>query len=373
MENQLITLLRVKNPHLGSFVKNKLEQNGFEVFFTSEDTSLGEVYNPNEVLLKVKANQSEKAIATLLKLHKEYDLNEIKDDVELQENKKILVPVKLSNSCIKLCEYAMRLAQKHQAEIKVVYVYPDPTFDVPEKHTSSWEKIVRMKLKEAHSKAQRELVEFSQQVKKQIPKELFDDVKLHYRMLKGTPVNVISAACKRYKPDLVIMGTKMKRDDDGEFMGKILVKVIENVQFPILAVPEQAGFTGKDKINVLYTTDFFESDNASLNTLLDLLKPYEKKIDCVHIEFEDSLKHKAKADQLNTLLKKDYADHNIECTLFQSNTVADGINEFVKVNDTDLVSFSRIRHSAFYRLFHQDLVEILISTIKVPILVLPEI
>jgi len=371
MENQLITLLRIKNPHVGSFVKNKLEQQGFEVFFTNEDLQLGEVYNPSEVLLKVKAGQSEKAIETLLELHKEYDLEEIRDDPNYRESKKILLPLKLSDSCIELCEFAVRLAQKHHAEIKVMHVYPDPTFDEPSKYTASWEKIVKMKLKEAHSLAQKKLVKFSDEIKKRVPSEIRKDVKLHYRIFKGTPENVISAACKRYKPDVMVIGTKMSREEDGEFMGKTLVKVIENAQFPILAVPEGSAFTGKDKLNVLYTTDFYESDNASLNALLNLLEPYDKKINCIHVELENSSKNREKVDELNAMLKKDYADHNIVCVSFQSSSIPDGINNFIRENNIDLVSFARIKHSAFYRLFHQDLVEALVARINVPMLILP--
>ena len=70
MEHQLVTILRVTTPQLGSFVKEKFESNGIEVFFTNEGLTLGSRYNPNEVLLKVKARQSEKAVKTLLQIHK---------------------------------------------------------------------------------------------------------------------------------------------------------------------------------------------------------------------------------------------------------------------------------------------------------------
>ena len=57
MENQLVTILRITTPHLGSFVKDKFEAEGIECFFTNKDLSLGSIYNPNEVQLNVKINQ----------------------------------------------------------------------------------------------------------------------------------------------------------------------------------------------------------------------------------------------------------------------------------------------------------------------------
>jgi len=371
MENQLITLLRIKTPNLGSFVKDKLEENGFEVFFTNEGLQLGEIYNPDEVLLKVKAGQSEKAIAILLRLHKEYDLDEIRDIGEVKKLKKILVPVKISDACLNLCEYAIGLASKQNAEVKILYVYPDPTFSKSERSTTSWEKILNMELKEAFNKAQLKLVEFSKELRERIPKKLMDSVNVHYRMLKGTPENVISAACKRYKPDMVLMGTRPDKNEEGEFCGKTLIKVIENIQYPVLAVPENARFLGKDKLNVMYATDFYESDNASLNNLLEILKNYDKKIHCVHIVQQKDSNYKEKVNELNKILKIDYPDEDIVCVSTENESVPKGLDEFVKSHDIDLISLSKLKHSAFYRLFHSDLVVSMVASENIPILIFP--
>lgn len=371
MENQLITLLRVKTSYLGSFVKDKLEESGFEVFFTNEGLKLGEKYDPDEVLLKVKSSQSEKAIEMLLQLHKEFDLNEIRDMGDEAELKKILVPVNLSDSSFDLCEYAFGLANKQNAEVKLLYVYPDPTINGSERNTTSWEKIVNMQLKEAYDKAQLKLVEFSKELKQRLPKSLLDKVRLHYRMLKGTSVNVITEASKRYKPNVIVMGMKTGNDEKGEFEGRTLIKVIENAQFPVLAVPENAEFKGKDKINVMYATDFTESDTASLKKLLDILKSYNKKIYCVHVAIQNDPEQKEKENELNTILKRDYPDLDIVCISTEGKSVPKGLENFIKEHDIDLISLSKLKHSAFYRMFHSDLVEAMVSNENIPILIFP--
>nr|WP_319265471.1 universal stress protein [uncultured Draconibacterium sp.] len=371
MENQLVTILRISTPQLGSFVKDKLEEKGIEVFFTNEGMTPGERYNPDEVLLKVKAKQSEKAILMLLKLHKDYDLDKVKDDVSFSNLRKILLPVKLSEDCIDLCKYAIGLAIKENAEIKVLYVYPDPNFNKTSKHTASWEKHVKMELKEAHEKAQLKLVNFSRELKKQVPPELFNKVKLHYRMLKGTPENVITASCKRYNPDIILMGTRAQSHTDGEFLGKTLINVIEQIQHPVLAVPLSAVFKGKEQINVMYSTDFYESDNSSLNKLLKILEPIKKKIYCVHFDMHNDLQHREKMNELNAMLEKDYSDYHITCELFESKDLIKGIEDFVSAKNIDIISLSKIKHSGFYKLFHTDLVSTLVDKANVPILVFP--
>jgi nucleotide-binding universal stress UspA family protein len=371
MENQLITLLRITTPQLGSFVKNKLEQEGIEVFFTNEEFSVSDKYNPNEVLLKVKAGHSEKAIETLLQIHKDYDLEMIKTDESISDLKKILVPVKISEDCINLCLYAFRLAAKLKAEVKILYAYADPTFNEPDRHTASWEKFVELELNEAFQKAQEKMVNFSKNLKEKIPKDLFDSVKVHYRMLKGTPINVISGSCKRYLPNLILMGTKSNKGADGEFISKTLVKVIENVNCPVLAVPSLAVYEEKEKINVMYATDFYNSDNSSLNKLLEILEPLEKKIHCVHIDLHDDPHHEEKAEELNRILETEYSEHNIRCILFESDNIIKGINEYVLTHDIDIISLSKMKRSVFYKMFHSDLIATLATVEKIPILIFP--
>ena len=371
MENQLATILRITRPQLGSFVKNKFEAEGIECFFTNEGLTLGSTYNPDEVLLKVKVNQSEKAVKILLQIHKDYDLDKIQEDITFANLKKILVPVKLTDNCIDICNYAMLLAKVINAEVKLLYVYPDPIIHESEKHTVSWERHVKLELREANKNAQLRLVEFSDELKSQIPKTLFETVKLHYRMLKGTPPNVIADACERYKPDIILMRTKKNLKKSGGFLEKTIVKVIEQSNYPVLAVPVSATFKEKEKTNVMYATNFYEADNSSLNKLLDILQPFEKEIHCVHIDLHDDPHHQEKVDELNKLLVKEYGEHKIQCELFESENMIKGFNDFVEKNSIDIISFSKIKRSVFYKMFHPSILEKLVSAGKVPVLIFP--
>lgn len=371
MENQLVTILRIKTPKLGSFVKDKFESEGIECFFTNEDLSLGSVYNPDEVLLNVKANQSEKAVELLLQIHKEHDLEKISLTRDFKEFKKILFPVLLSDDCISLTKYVIGLAEKINAEIKLIYVYEDPNLNEPGRSSLSWEKHVHIELNEARNKAQTKLVKFSDELKKHIPAETFEKVKLHYRMLKGDPPVVIVDAAKRYNPDFIVTGTSKKVNEDGEFIGKTLSKIIEHSSFPILTVPVTSAPIQKKSLNILYATNFYEKDNTSLNNLLQILQPFKKKIQCVHIDMHDDPLHRQKVHELNKMLEKEYSSHHIKCDLFESENVPKGISEFAEQHKIDMISLSKLKRSAIYKMFHTSLLEKLISENKVPVLIFP--
>jgi nucleotide-binding universal stress UspA family protein len=167
------------------------------------------------------------------------------------------------------------------------------------------------------------------------------------------------------------MGTSKKIDENGEFIGKTLSKIIENSNFPILTVPTSSAPIQKKSLNVLYATNFYEKDNSSLNNLLKILQPFEKKIQCVHIDMHDDSLHRQKVHELNSMLEKEYSNYHIKCELFESENVPKGICEFVEQNKIDIISLSKLKRSAIYKMFHSNLLEKLISENKVPVLIFP--
>ncbi len=368
MENQLVTILRITKPAVGSFIKNKFESEGIECFFTNEGLALGSTYNPDEVILKVKETKSESAIKLLLQIHKEFDLGSISEDRKYKKKRKILVAVNVGKNAYDQCIFALKLAKIIRAEVKLMYVYEDPRVNEQVKHTVSWEKYVKLELKEAHQKAQSKLVDFSIELTRLIHKKQLDTVPLHYRMLKGKPENVIVDAGQRYEPDLIIIGTTKNAESNGKYQGKTISKIVENTNLPVLIVPPKADFVENEELQVMYATDFYESDNSSMNKLLDLLRPFNKKIFCVHIDLDEDSQHQQKVDALNEMLSREYSAYNVKCILFKSDSLVGGFEQFAVKNNINLISMSKIKRSVFYKFFHSNMVERIISIEKYPIL-----
>lgn len=371
MVDPLITILTFEKLEVGCFVKEKIEFEGIECFLTDEGIEITESYIPQGIKLKVRANDSEKAIRMILEIHKEYDLNKIMESGSIKEKKKILVPVDISEYSLNACEYAFGIAEKTDAEIKFLYVYKDTTQDGPFKHTTSWEAHEKIKCAEEYNKAQASLLKFSDDLKEQIGKEKFEKIKMHFALLKGKPEDVIVALCKRYKPDLIIMRPKGEYEKKSAYVGRVTTKVIEQTKFPILTIPKYAKFQGLGLINIMYATDFNEADNSSLNKLLDIVSPFDTKIHCIHIDVENNpLKHD-KVDELNQLLKKEYSKHNIQCKLFESSDEIKGFKDFVEKNNIDWISYSNPRRNLFYKIFYPNKLKEMVSTSKIPMLIFP--
>ncbi len=369
MENQLVSIASFKKLHVGGFVKEKFELEGIECFLTDEGFGYTGESIPKGFSLKVRVAETEKAVSILLKIHKEYDLDKIRHDSSIKDKRKILVPIDISNFSFNACEYAFGLAERTDAEVKLLYVYSDPSLNGPVKHTTSWQKHERIEAAEAYKKAQSNLVNFGQELRKHIGEEKLNKVKMHYALLRGRPEIVITALCKRYKPDLIIMGPKRKEERKGTFNGSVTTRVIEHTNYPVLTVPKSAKYQGLELINVMYATDFNESDNTSLNRLLEIVSPFKTKIHCIHIDIENDPLKQGKVEELNLQLKKDYSKYDIQCKLIESTNQIKGFEDFISKNDIALISFSSPRRNVFYKIFHPNKLKKMVSTSKIPMLV----
>jgi len=371
MVNPLITILTFEKLEVGCFVKEKFEFEGIECFLTDEGLKITQNYIPQGIKLKVRANDSEKAIRMILQIHKEYDLEKIIQSSSIKEKKKILVPVDTSEYSINACEYAFGIAEKTDAEVKFLYVYKDTTQDGPFKHTTSWEAHEKIELEEAYKNAQTSLLKFSDDLKEHFGKKKLEKIKMHFTLLKGKPEDVIVALCKRYKPDLIIMRPKGEYEKKSAYIDSVTTKVIEHTKFPILTIPKYAKSQGLGLINIMYATDFNEADNSSLNKLLDIVSPFDTKIHCIHIDIENNPLKQDKVDELNQLLKKEYSKHNIQCKLFESSDIIKGFKDFIVKNNIDWISYSNPRRTLFYKIFHPNKLKEMVSTSKIPMLIFP--
>jgi hypothetical protein len=166
------------------------------------------------------------------------------------------------------------------------------------------------------------------------------------------------------------MGTKGTHGT-GEFKESTVTRVVENSLFPVWVVPITAEFNSSDTLRIMYATDFGEWDHSSLDKLLHILQSFKKEISCVHIHTDPGAGYKEKVDGLNAMLARNYAGQQIRCALYESDKVAEGFHSFAEKNRIDIISFSNVRRSAFYKLFHTNLMGRIVRTERVPLLIFP--
>jgi len=368
MKNTIVTILTVHKREAACFIKEKLEFEGIKCFLIGESFD-NKKEKPSDIRkIKVNIEDTEKAVKVMLDIHDKYDLDKIKKEDCLTNMQKILVPIDLSNYAINVCKYAVEMAKKINAEVKFLYVYKDPSDSGNIKHTSSWEEHSKIVSEQTFKEAQKKLVKFTKKMEKEIPEEDFIKVRLHYSLQKGEPVHVIKAISEKYKPHLILLGTKGQHDKKSIFIGSVTTNVIENANFPILTVPK-AAILQSSKLKIMYATNFKDSDNKSLNTLLKIIEPFDTEIHCIHIDTEEDSLKQEKITELNNKLKKNYPNINIQYNLFENKNLLKGFENFIKEQNIDIVSFSSPKRNLIYKIFNSNKLKKMVAVSKIPMLI----
>jgi len=103
-----------------------LQDNGIDCFLVSKDTVLSRGY----VDLRVNEKDLEKSLKIIDKASKETGRSKEYAVHKIQAVRRIVVPVDFSNISFDACRFAVSLADKFKAEVKLVHVFYNPAIDV---------------------------------------------------------------------------------------------------------------------------------------------------------------------------------------------------------------------------------------------------
>lgn len=365
MKECIVTIFASDKQEVVNFIQEKLEFENISCFFTADFT---EGHSYGKIKIKVKGDQTEKAVKVLLDIHSKYDLNQIKLDESLTDQKRILVPVDLCQYTLNAAVFANSLAKKINAEIKFLLIYQDPSDSGTSKMTTSWQNHANLASEQSLKAAQKELVMITEKLEEMIPEKDRKAVKHHFVLHRGEIIDVINQVSARYKPNLLILGAREKHDKKNAYLGNKTTTVIENTHVPVLTIPRTFSYI-EDELNVLYATDFYDSDNSSLERLIEILGPFKTNIHCIHINKDETPVNTQKIDELNRMLEKNYSDKKIHCELIENKDMLKGLEKFIKQKDIDVLSFSSPRRNIMYKIFNTNKLKKMVAAGQVPMLI----
>lgn len=364
---KIITLATYKMAKTAYFLKERLESEGVNCFL-SYVTNLQK--NRDEVKVQVEEYDVENAIKIMLRIKDEYGKDI--DDIEPVEHiRKIVVPTDFSKESENACIYALHLARKLKAEIKILHVYENPIDDVSIRKSSSFENYAESVSMEVEEAAKTGLVNFSQRIRKYISSARLSDVKVHSSLVMGNIVKKIGGVCQVYVPDFVVLGIGKKKDGSKTILTGLADALIRDLGIPVYAIPGPSEKRDLGQMNVLYATDFNEHDHVSLNQLLGLMKPFDTRIDCIHIDAAQNPASEIRMNELNSFLSEKYSGQDIHCYLIEDDEVYHGIQEFATNNEINLLSFTFHKRRIFEKLFKPNLFKKILHEASIPILIFP--
>ncbi|MCP4883764.1 MAG: universal stress protein [Flavobacteriales bacterium] len=269
--------------------------------------------------------------------------------------KKILFATDFSSNANKAFEFALNLAEKHQAQLIMLHV-----FDIPPIWTNTYMTDPTEMIKQAVVSWEGKL------------KELFDqyDTELEPTIIalkNSSTIEAILSVIDEHDPDLIVTGVKGKNMLREIFVGSTTKALLKKSPIPLLAIPENANY--KDFKKVIYASDFQYFDINSLEQFIEFVMPYKPDIKIIHICTDDQYKDHEKMAWFKDLVRENISYKNISFELLLSDNLFAKLNSYIKRNDFDLiVMLEKERFSTFDKLFHEDLVWKMEFNTSIPLL-----
>jgi len=291
----------------------------------------------------------------------------------MEQNKKIqiLVPIDYSDCSIMACRYAMLIAAVTGGDIRLLHVYYLPAFDLIElSGTVQFQTQVREELNTELEQTEKENL---QKLVKELEKLRYrykgKEFTFSYDVVPGIPSEDIIRYSEELNPDLVVMGTHGK-GKSSMLLGSVTESVIKKIKFPILSIPADYKFIPGDQIrNLLYITEFDESDFVSIKKLMSLIEPFNINMFFVHINNTASEWDKIKMEGLKEYFRKVYNLSSVDYFIINSKNIFTELDQIIKEKEINILSLTSRKRNLFERLFKTDLTKQLFYNTRTPLLV----
>ena len=270
--------------------------------------------------------------------------------------KRFLIPTDFSENSIKVCEYAINTIAKETAELILFHILPDsimiPDSSFPAGIDSdaflNSEYLETLKIQ-----SKKNMAELKSKMLDHILKSGIGNITIKTIVTSGDAEWEIMGACKKYSPDIIIMGTRGS-GNKGFLEGSMAEKIMTKVIIPVIAVPQDSKSNRPQ--NILYSTNFNDRDYSKIKLLFTLFKNLDIKIYVSHFDMDG--KDASLFDKLENLKQafyKEKLDNKIFFNIISSTNKKVSLETFCDEYEIDMVSFISYKTNIFKNLFSHEI------------------
>jgi len=346
-----------------------LERNGIECFMTNVNRIKE---SPGGVKVNIQEGDAEQAIRIYADFKGAYGTQK-KDAIEhMRSIRRILVPVDFTPHSENAAYYALQLAGVLKADIKLVNAYLDP-MGTPQSYLESYtyqsnlDKIIR----EIEEETEKSLEAMAKRLNDKIYEDKLQGIEISWDMNKGNAVNYILNQANEFQPGLIVMGTRGSELEGIRSFGSVTAQLIEKAHIPILAVPQDYdGQWATLPKHVLYATDFDQTDFSALRRLVSFIKPFKSKLYCVHAALTESeTMDEIQMKKIKQYLTDTVDDYNLEYGLLKTVDLQQGLEDFIKEREIDVMALNTRKRGFFQRIFKPSITKKFLFQTHIPLLI----
>lgn len=356
MNEEMITLA-IHSLAKAEILKSILEQRGvmamLEPVVSAEVASIKALESYS---VRIKQSDLTKALTII----EENKLFSYKDDSTYQVDdgrKRVLVPVDFSDYSLKACQVAFHIAHEMNAKVKILHVYHNIYFP---SHIPFAESLKETPDEGLMSKARKQMLQLCCEIDNKITDGEWDSVNYSYSLREGQVSEEIENFVVEYKPFLVVLGTKGKDRTQSFILGNVTSDVIEAIDVPVLAIPEDIDDVSKKSVtHIAFLTNLQSNSISSFNSFVDIMKPYEDvKITLLHINRLNRKGDKWQEPELISIrdnFLKTYPQLNICYKLIDSPNIPEAVSDFVDKEGVSMICITTKKRNLFGKMFMPSL------------------
>ncbi len=344
----------------------QLQTEGIDCFLVPKDS----VQPIHAADLRVQEKDVAKAISLIDQTINSYGVAKEKAFRNIGVIRRILVPVDFSTLSLHASRFAISLAHKYKAEVKLLHVFYNPAIDItPYDEHYSYQVKLSSSLREIEKNARINLVKLEEKLNAWCLNEKIRDVKISIGLSNGEASEEIVEYSRKYRPAIIIMGT-IGLTKGSHPMGRVTTRVIENSNIPVLAIPDKTVKSMDDINKMMYATDFDPSDYGVINRLLTMIAPLKIQLHCVHVSVGAKKPwDPVKMEELKRHLSQEYADNKVIFSMMVSDDILHGLESYIRNNEIDAIAVINHKKGPLEKLFAPSMTRKIYSETGKPLFV----
>lgn len=193
-----------------------------------------------------------------------------------------------------------------------------------------------------------------------------NDVEVVYHLEHGKFIEALTNYIANTDKNIcqIIMGNNNRSNFLELFVKAQTIKVMEKVNKPVIAVPENSSFDGNLN-DILFVVDYTEDEKLALQQLTNELSSFNINFHIVHfdVQHDESINHSM--EQFKTSIN---TTANMSFNVIDSIDIKASITDYCTTNNIDMVCVTNKKQNFYQRLFNQRLADELIEKVNVPIM-----
>ena len=171
--------------------------------------------------------------------------------------------------------------------------------------------------------------------------------------------------------DFVCMGTKGESGIKGFFFGSNASHAVREINRPLFIVPNHKKFGGLNRVVMATDLDSLSFQGRKYDFLINLVSAFDSQFTLLHVQTSN---HDVESKKYTNALKLSYelgeVDHNFQS--INANSITEGIDQYAKANNADLVVLVARNRPAILELFHKSVTKAFAELSHFPLLIIPE-